>query len=70
MKRIERTAGGLRDFLFDEIDMFRNGDSSERRLRSAASAAMAIVAVTSVEIEYHRSVKTLEPPTLGLLPLN
>ena len=37
VSKIQRTSGGIRDCLFDEIDGVRNGSSSPARARAVSS---------------------------------
>jgi hypothetical protein len=54
--RIERSTGGLRNALFDEIDALRGGISNAARARSVAMLANSILQSVSAEIEYHKYV--------------
>ena len=46
-----RTSRGLRDTLFDELDMLRNGESEP--LRAAAVAKLAVQIINTAMIEVH-----------------
>jgi hypothetical protein len=48
-----RTSRGLRDTLFDELDMLRNGESEP--LRAAAVAKLAVQIINTAMIEVHLS---------------
>jgi hypothetical protein len=48
-----RTSRGLRDTLFDELDMLRNGESDP--LRAAAVAKLAVQIINTAMIEVHLS---------------
>jgi len=53
---VERTSGGLRSALFDEIDALRRGDSNPARARSLAMLANTALKSVEVEIEYQKYV--------------
>ena len=53
---VERTSGGLRSALFDEIDCLRRGDSNPARARSLAMLANTALKSVEVEIEYQKYV--------------
>jgi len=71
---IERTSGGLRNCLFDEIDALRDGTSNPARARAVSSLANTALKSVSVEIEYHRYVADISKQSgtaeLGSLKLN
>ncbi len=73
MEKIQRTTGGLRDALFDEIDALRSGDSNAARARSVAMLANSVLQSVSAEIEYHKYVsdatKSSSIAKLGILEL-
>lgn len=52
--RITRTAEGLRDVLFDEMERLRNDQSTPARARSVALLANSILQSVITEIEVHR----------------
>lgn len=70
---VERSSGGLRAALFDEIDALRRGDSNAARARSVAMLANSVLQSVSAEIEYHKYVsdatKTSAAQKLGVLEL-
>jgi len=70
---VQRTSGGLRDALFDEIDALRSGTSNAARARSVAMLANSILQSVSAEIEYHKYVadatKSSSIQKLGVLEL-
>lgn len=72
-KNINRSSGGLRDALFDEIDALRRGESNAARARSVAMIANSILQSVSAEIEYHKYVadasKGASVQKLGMLEL-
>lgn len=74
MNPIDRTSGGLRNCLFDEIDALRNGTSNPARARAVSSLANTALKSVSVEIEYHRYVSDISKKStsaeLGTLRLD
>jgi hypothetical protein len=70
---IERSSGGLRAALFDEIDALRRGESNAARARSVAMLANSVLMSVSAEIEYHKYVsdatKMDTAQKLGMLEL-
>jgi hypothetical protein len=72
-KSVERSSGGLRAALFDEIDALRRGESNAARARSVAMLANSVLQSVSAEIEYHKYVsdatKTSASQKLGVLEL-
>lgn len=71
---LQRTSGGLRDALFDEIDALRAGESNAARARSVAMLANSILQSVTAEIEYHKYVsdatKQSSMAKLGILELS
>lgn len=53
---VERTSGGLRSALFDEIDALRSGQSNPARARSLAMLANTALKSVQVEIEFQKYV--------------
>lgn len=71
-EQIERTSGGLRSALFDEIDALRRGESNPARARSVAMLANSVLQSVQAEIEYHKyvsDVSTTASHKLGSLDL-
>ena len=70
---VERSSGGLRAALFDEIDALRRGESNAARARSVAMLANSVLQSVSAEIEYHKYVsdatKASTAQKLGVLEL-
>jgi uncharacterized membrane protein len=56
MPEIDRTGQGLRDALFDEIDMIRSGKGDRRRAVAIAALAGRVMETVKVEIEYAKQV--------------
>lgn len=54
--RVKRTAAGLRDALFDEIDELRGENSDPERAKAVAKLAQQIINATRAEIEFHREL--------------
>lgn len=73
IKQVERSSGGLRAALFDEIDALRRGESNAARARSVAMLANSVLQSVSAEIEYHKYVSDATKMTtatkLGVLEL-
>lgn len=65
-KKIVRTAEGLRNALFDEIDNIKSGNSDIKQANAVAKIAKTIVDVTKMELEYSK-YEDLQP--LGNQPL-
>lgn len=53
-KKASRTSLGLRDTLFDEIDMLRDGTSTPQRATAISKIATQIVQTVRLEIEHQR----------------
>jgi hypothetical protein len=72
-KPVDRSSGGLRAALFDEIDALRRGESNAARARSVAMLANSVLQSVSAEIEYHKYVsdatKASTAQKLGVLEL-
>lgn len=70
---VERSSGGLRAALFDEIDALRRGESNAARARSVAMLANSVLQSVTAEIEYHKYVsdatKASAAQKLGVLEL-
>jgi hypothetical protein len=58
-KPMVRTAEGLRNILFEEIDLLRNNKGDRRRALTIASLAAQVINTAKVEIEYQRHLATL-----------
>jgi len=54
-----RTAKGLRDALFDEMDALRRGESNPARARSVAMLANSVADSVMTEIEFHKYVSSV-----------
>lgn len=50
-----RTSKGLRDTLFDELDMLRNGESEPVRAASVAKLAVQIINTAMLEVHLQRT---------------
>lgn len=58
-KKIVRTAAGLRDALFDELDRLREGDSCASEAQATAKLACQIINCVKAEIEFNAHVRAL-----------
>ncbi len=69
--KIVRTSGGLRDVMFDELDLLRAGESNPQMAQAIAKLACQIVNSLKAEIEFHTHVQSLpdseEDPLLKTL---
>lgn len=55
-KTYDRTTEGLRDFLFDEMDLLRKGQIDDRRARASANLARQIIESVRVQVQFQRVV--------------
>jgi len=72
IKNTIRTSNGLRDLLFEEIDLLRKNASNPAKARAVAALAGQIIQSVRIEIEMHRYVsdnKLLSMPKLPGLEL-
>lgn len=74
MPSVIRTGQGLRDALFDEIDLIRAGDGDRRRAMAVAALAGRVMDTVKVEIEYAKQVSLAskgagESATIGSMRL-
>lgn len=56
LPEVHRTGEGLRNALFDEIDLMRSGKGDRRRAVAIAALAGRIVDTVKIEIEYAKQV--------------
>lgn len=49
-----RTSSGLRDALFDELDLLRNGKSDSGRASAVSKLAVQIINSARMEVEFQR----------------
>ncbi len=56
MAKAARTAAGLREVLFDQIDRLRSGEIEPDEAKATATLAKEIVNLTRLEIEVHREM--------------
>lgn len=68
-KPMDRTSAGLRNALFDEIDMIRAGQSNPARARALATLANTCLKSVLVEIEYHKYVNDITNKKAGIAKL-
>lgn len=71
--KTERTTQGLRDILFDELDLMRTPEGDPQRALSVANLAKQIINTAKVELDFHRTMSALEEKgtsvSLGTLQL-
>jgi len=60
----ERTTKGIRDLLFDEIDLLRSGEITPQRAKVTAALIGQIVATSKLDMEYARFLKSTESEVL------
>lgn len=58
--RTVRTAAGLRDALFEELDNLRSGRSTPRQSTAVARVAAEIIKSVHMEIEFHSVMRNLQ----------
>jgi hypothetical protein len=63
-KPTERSSAGLRETLFHEIDMLRQGKGDYNRARAIARLAHQIVSTARLEMEYANRPETAENITV------
>ena len=56
MKKVVRNTTGLKECLFEELDLLRAGDSTPQKARSVGSLVSGIIATTRIEMDYARFV--------------
>lgn len=54
LKNIERTSVGLRDALFDELDLLRSGEGNAQRAQAVAKLSAQIVSSVKMELDFAR----------------
>lgn len=68
-----RTTHGLRDILFDEIELMRSDKADPTRAMAVANLSKQIISTAKVELEFHRTMAQLAeqgaPVSLGTLSL-
>lgn len=74
LEGVDRTGEGLRNALFDEIDMIRSGTGDRRRAVAVAALAGRIMETVKIEIEYAKQMSLAaksggEAATIGALRL-
>lgn len=58
-KTHSRTTHGLRDILFDEIDLMRSENADPKRALAVANLSKQIIGTAKVELEFHRTLASL-----------
>jgi hypothetical protein len=56
---VERTAEGLRDALFDELNLLRSGEATTSHARALASVARLVLESARLEIEQIKQLQTV-----------
>lgn len=56
MAKINRTSLGLRNALFEELDLLRNGESTPQRAAVVAKLAVQIVNTVNLELNFQKYV--------------
>ena len=69
VKKMERTTAGLRNSLFDELDLLRSGDSNPSKSRAVALLANTILGSVEVEVEFHKYVRDVQRSTNSKTPV-
>jgi|DEB0MinimDraft_6_1074348.scaffolds.fasta_scaffold26248_3 hypothetical protein len=62
LDNIERTSVGLRDALFDELDLLRSGEGNAQRAQAVAKLSAQIVSSVKMELDYARFANTAGRP--------
>lgn len=52
-----RTSAGLRNVLFDELDLVRNDKSNPTRVASISKLTTQIISSVKMEIDFHKEVR-------------
>lgn len=55
-KQYEKTTEGLRDMLFDEIELLRTGKIDSARARTTANLAKQIIESIRVQVQFQRVI--------------
>lgn len=63
LPKIERTAEGLRDALFDELNLLRTGEATTNHARALANVARLILECARLEVQ---QMKTLQSAAKSL----
>lgn len=61
-----RTSQGLRDVLFEEIELIRSGSKDYQRASSVANLAKQIVATADLDIKYRNAIGDDKTPLLPM----
>ena len=56
-KIINRSTAGLREYLFEELEMIKNGESNAQRASAVSKISSQILTSVRLEMEYIRFVK-------------
>ncbi len=66
LDKIHRSSMGLRDAMFDELDLLRSGASTPKRAAAASRIAAQIINSKKIEIEYEKHIQSLDNATRDL----
>lgn len=64
-----RTSRGLRDCLFEELDLLRNGRSEPQRAASVAKLAVQIINTAMIEVHLSRTDLSLGDSAIKVRPI-
>lgn len=53
--KLTRTLAGLREALFDELDLLRSGQTDYKRAAATAALAKGILDATSLQLQYEKA---------------
>lgn len=67
--RTTRTSRGLRDCLFEELDLLRNGKSEPQRAASVAKLAVQIINTAMIEVHLCRTDLSLGDSAIKVRPI-
>lgn len=62
LENIERTSTGLRDALFDELDLLRSGEGNAQRAQAVAKLSAQIVSSVKMELDVARFANAGKAP--------
>jgi hypothetical protein len=56
-----RTSAGLRNALFDELDMLRNGETNPAKANAVAKLADQVIATVKMELDVQKHIAKYKP---------
>ena len=56
MKKVARNTTGLKEALFEELDLLRSGESTPQKARAVSSLIGGVISTTRIEMDYARFV--------------